>query len=199
MDSMYSIEQESIGRISADLRFFGRQSNAYRFLCPYCQHGHKNKKGKIYASGDAKGYLYQKLNSWNYKCHRQSCSSNSAAGKGKSFEKFLSDHFPKEHLEYVRRRDQLGLTGFQTNCPSLETVLKNQGVLKTTPPVFDQRLSQEEQQHTPKLSKKVNTSVGQKVTKLPPMRSPQQQAGHQSHLNHLVKQREQERRRREGW
>jgi len=37
------------------------------------------------------------------------------------------------------------------------------------------------------------------VTKLPPMRSPQQQAGQQSRLNHQVKQRQQQRRLREGW
>jgi len=39
----------------------------------------------------------------------------------------------------------------------------------------------------------------QMVTKLPPMRSPQQQAGHQSRLNRLMKQRQQQRRLRDGW
>jgi hypothetical protein len=38
-----------------------------------------------------------------------------------------------------------------------------------------------------------------KVTKLPPMRSPQQQAGCQASLNRQMKQREQRRRERQGW
>jgi hypothetical protein len=40
------------------------------------------------------------------------------------------------HLEYLRQRDSLGLTGYQTNCPALETVLKQDGVLSDHPPHF---------------------------------------------------------------
>jgi len=43
------------------------------------------------------------------------------------------------------------------------------------------------------------TPTAPMVTKLPPMRSPQQQAGHQSRLNHLVKQRQQRRQERQGY
>jgi hypothetical protein len=203
MRSIYrqSIEEEIIDQISLGLRLFTQQQSAYRFLCPYCQIGSRTSKGKHYAKGDAKGYLYQKGNAWNFKCHKSNCPTHTHESGGKSFEKFLVDHFPKHHFEYVRRRDELGLTGYQTNCPSVSTILKQQGVLSQNHPVF----SSKQQPHTiqqehPSKSPTAPTGVSAlKVTKLPPIRSPQQQAGHQSGLNHLVKEREKRRREREGW
>ena len=187
-----------MNQISGDLRFFRRQSNAYNFLCPYCQNGTKDKKGKPYAPSDGKGYFYKKFRTWNFICHLSGCHSRTQKTDGKTFEKFLADHFPKQHLEYVRRRDELGLTGYQTNCPTLGTVLKSKDILGNQPPQFGSH------PRKPKNSpqKKISTASSPncpRITTLPPIRSPQQQAGQQSHLNYLMKQREQRRRERQGW
>jgi hypothetical protein len=97
----------------------------------------------------------------------------------------------------VRLRDQLGTTGFQTNCPSLETLLKTRGMLSDPPEFRPQRFHQQVQRPvTPPAAP--STPPAPRVTKLPSMRSPQQQAGHQSRLNHLVKQQQQRRRREPG-
>lgn len=156
-----------------------KTSSSIRFQCPYCQFGNKISSGKC------KGYLYEKNNDWNFKCHK--CST------GKSLANFLSDHFPEHYLDYVTKRDRAGLTGWGSNCPKLETALKRKDCLP----------------HPPQFGKDGGDSVenssdssdcsggGQEVpvcgkapqiTKLPPMRSPQQQAGHQAQLNHLMKQ-----------
>ena len=198
MDSDLSIEQRFIDQISGNLVYFSRQSNAYRFLCPYCQSSGKDSKGKPYAPGGAKGFLYQKNNAWNFICHRSDCESHTLNSQGKSFEKFLADHFPKQHLDYVKSRDQLGLTGFQTNCPTLETLLKKRGELGNPPGFRPGRIHQ--QIPRPLMPPAAPSAPATpKVTKLPPMRSPQQQAGCQASLNHQMKQREQRRREREGW
>ena len=184
-----SIEEIFIDYIASSLPLFSQQQSAYRFQCPYCQCSGKNSKGKSYAPSDAKGYLYSYGNAWNYKCHK--------CGEHQSFLKFLEAQFPLLHFEYVRLRDQLGTTGFQTNCPSLETLLKKRGLLGVQPPEFRpekfyQSLKRPAAPPAPCSAGAAPTAP--KVTKLPPMRSPQQQAGQQSRLNHLVKQREQRRR-----
>jgi DNA-directed RNA polymerase subunit RPC12/RpoP len=189
-----SIEEIFIDYIASSLPLFSQQQSAYRFQCPYCQSSGKNSKGKSYASSDAKGYLYSYGNAWNYKCHK--------CGEHQSFVKFLEAQFPLLHFEYVRLRDQLGTTGFQTNCPSLETLLRKQGMLSFDPLVFGSPRQHQQPQHIPQAPvarpTPASASTPPKVTKLPPMRSPQQQAGHQSRLNHLVKQRQQRKRREPG-
>ena len=188
-----SIEEIFIDYIASSLPLFSQQQSAYRFQCPYCQSSGKNSKGKSYAPSDAKGYLYSCGNAWNYKCHK--------CGEHQSFEKFLEEQFPILHFEYVRLRDQLGTTGFQTNCPSLETLLKKRGLLSVKPPEFRPEKfyqSLKRPAAPPAPCSAVAAPTAPKVTKLPPMRSPQQQAGQQSRLNHLVKQREQKRRHRSG-
>jgi hypothetical protein len=189
-----SIEEIFIDYIASSLPLFSQQQSAYRFQCPYCQSSGKNSKGKSYASSDAKGYLYSYGNAWNYKCHK--------CGGHQSFVKFLEAQFPLLHFEYVRLRDQLGTTGFQTNCPSLETLLRKQGMLSFDPLVFGSPRQHQQPQHIPQAPvarpTPASASTPPKVTKLPPMRSPQQQAGHQSRLNHLVKQRQQRKRREPG-
>ena len=189
-----SIEEIFIDYIASSLPLFSQQQSAYRFQCPYCQSSGKNSKGKSYASSDAKGYLYSYGNAWNYKCHK--------CGEHQSFVKFLEAQLPLLHFEYVRLRDQLGTTGFQTNCPSLETLLKKRGMLSVQPPEFRpekfyQSLKRPAASPAPCSAGAAPTAP--KVTKLPPMRSPQQHAGQQSRLNHFVKQREQRRRLRDGW
>jgi len=72
-------------------------------------------------------------------------------------------------------------------------------MLSTHPPVFGTREHQQRLQQAPVTAPQMPSApTGPKVTKLPPMRSPQQQAGHQSRLNHLVKQRQQQCRKRDG-
>ena len=200
-----TIEENFIECISTALPLFSRQTKAIRFQCPYCQSSGKDSKGKALSPSSAKGYLYTNGNAWNYKCHK--------CGEHQAFEKFLESQFPLLHFEYVLQRDQLGTTGFQTNCPSLETLLKKRGVLGNPPEFRPERVEQEDQKSQVPLAEPVQEQVQRpvvtppppstphapKVTKLPPMRSPQQQAGHQSGLNHLMNQRAKRRKEREGW
>ncbi len=190
-----SIEKSIIDAISFSLPHFTTTKKGWKFQCPYCQHGLKDHKGRHYGPGRVKGNFYQYQNRVIFHCFL--CEEQ------KEFQSFLRDHFPNEFLEYVKRREELGLTGYQTNCPSLTTVLKKQGVLHQHPPAFNKQKSDDPEQdpstHPPVPPVTPSVPAAPKVTKLPPMRSPQQQAGHQSRLNHLVKQRHQQRRLREGW
>ena len=192
-----TLEENLIDYISPSLLLYSRRVNAHKFLCPHCQSTGRDEKGKHIAPSGASGYFYQKNNAWNFECKRLN-----KCGKSHSFEKFLEIFFPKDHVEYVRLRDQLGTTGYQTNCPSLETLLKKRGVLSGQPPQFHADRKKNDPQHLQRPANAApvapNTPTPPKVTKLPPMRSPQQQAGHQSRLNHLVKQRQQRRRREPG-
>ena len=122
-----TIEERFIDHISTALPLFSKQSNAFRFQCPYCQSSGKDSKGRALSPSGAKGFLYPNGNAWNFKCHK--------CGEHQAFEKFLESLFPLLHFEYVRQRDQLGTTGFQTNCPSLETLLKKRGVLGNPPEI----------------------------------------------------------------
>ncbi len=186
-----TIEESIIQEISSSLRFFTDTSNGHKFACPYCQCGVKDHKGRPMTVGKVKGSLYQVSGSsaWNYRCFR--CDTRV------SFTKFMEDHFPRHFEAYVRQRDALGLTGKHTNCPKLETVLKKQGMLSYTPPDFSwqgtlppvqKRLEDDPgvHQHLPVTA---NSVAASKITKLPPMRSPQQQAGHQARINQVMKQR----------
>ena len=185
-----TIEERFIDYFSSSLPLFQKKSAAYQFQCPYCQTSGRNSKGKPYAPSDAKGYLYHYGNAWNYKCHK--------CGQHQSFVKFLEAQFPLLHFEYVRLRDQLGTTGFQTNCPSLETLLKKRRMLSGQPPEFRPKRFHQHHQRPAVPPAAPGAPAAPKVTKLPPMRSPQQQVGHQSRLNHLVKQRQQRKRREAG-
>ena len=192
-----SLEESFINSISFSLPHFTKTQKGWKFQCPYCQHGLKDHKGRHYGPGRVKGYFIPKDNSIRFRCF--------LCNERKEFATFLRDHFTKEFLDYVRQREALGLTGFQTNCPSLSTVLKQQGVLPQHPPSFRKTRAEDPEQHPPArppvhpATSSVPAPTGPKVTKLPPMRSPQQQAGQQSRLNHQVKQRQQQRRLREGW
>ena len=185
-----TVEERFIDYFSPLLLLFQQKSVAYQFQCPYCQTSGKNSKGKPYAPSDAKGYLYPYSNTWNYRCHK--------CGEHQSFVKFLEAQFPLLHFEYVRLRDQLGTTGFQANCPSLETLLRKRGMLSGQPPDFrPERFHQHVQRPVTKPAAP-SAPTAPKVTKLPPMRSPQQQAGCQASLNRQMKQREKRKRREAG-
>ena len=158
-----------------------QSSSSIRFQCPYCQSG-----GKI-PSWKCKKHLYEINNNWNFKCHK--CST------GKSLGNLLKDHFPEHHLQYVIERDRAGLTGWGSNCPKLETALKHKGCL-SSPPQFgkDGDDSVENSNDSSDCSEGGKAVTGcekaPRITKLPPMRSPHQQAGHQAQPNHLMKQRQ---------
>jgi len=191
MSSCHSIEEQFIKQISDQLRLFSHQpSGSYRFLCPYCQSGHQNNKGKPYSPSDGKGFLYKKGGAWFFKCHK--CTH------GTTFEKFLSEWFSSAHLDYVSRREELGLTGFQTNCPSIKTVLKDKGILYHNAPEFCTNKQKSKINPTSSTNKNLSVTTASKTTVLPPVRSPQQQAGYQSPINYTLKQREMRRRREPG-
>jgi hypothetical protein len=179
-----TIEQSIIQGVSYSLGFFKDTRNGFKFSCPYCQQGSKDHKGRPMTRGRVKGSLYQVAgrNDWKYRCFR--------CGEHKAFHNFLEDHFPRHFEAYVRQRDAQGTTGKGTNCPTLETVLKKQGMLPQTPPDFSWQgtLPPVDRGHQdPPVTP--NTSTAPKITKLPPMRSPQQQAGHQAKINQVMKQR----------
>jgi len=187
-----TIEEIFIEYLSSSLSLFEKKTVAYRFQCPYCQSSGKTSKGKDLAPSEAKGNLYPVGNTWNFRCPK--CETR------QSFEKFLEAQVPLLHFEYVRLRDQLGTTGFQTNCPSLETLLTKRGVLGDAMPEFRPVQLHKRPVHlSAPVAAPVAAPSAPRVTKLPPMRSPQQQAGCQSRLNHQVKQRQQRRRQRLGW
>jgi len=158
-----------------------QKSHSIRLQCPYCQSGNKISPGKC------KGYLYEINGDWNFKCHK--CST------GKSLGNFLKDHFSEHYLQYVIERDRAGLTGWGSNCPKLETTLKDKGFL-SSPPQFgkdgDDSLSNssDSSDRSGGGQKAPGCDKTPRITKLPPMCSPQQQAGQQAHLNHLIKQRQ---------
>jgi len=185
-----TIEERFIDYFSPSLPLFQAKPTSYQFLCPYCQFTGTDGKGNKIPAYKAKGYLYLIGNTWNYKCHK--------CGEHQSFTKFLEVQFPLLHFKYVRLREQLGTTGFQTNCPSLETLLKKRGMLGGQPPEFRPERFHQRLQRPASPPAAPSAPAAPKVTKLPSMRSPQHQAGHQSRINHLVKQREQKRRHRSG-
>ena len=193
-----NIEENLIHSISHSLLDFSTKKSSYKFQCPYCQYGRKNSKNKSFAPSEASGYLYRGTRGWNFKCHREK-----HCGRGMSFTTFLEENFPKEFLNYVRLREEHGTSGYQTNCPSLATTLKRQGSLPNHPPKFHDATRLKECSQTPpgepvRPLEEVEQSTGPKITKLPPMRSPAQQSGHQSKINQEIKQRKKRRIERSG-
>jgi hypothetical protein len=209
-----SIEEIFIDKISPHLLLYSkRHSGAHRFASPCCQPGGVSTKGKKVPDYKAAGFLYRhdNGNTWNFKCH--------VCGRVQAFEKFLEKLFPREHFEYVCQREQLGTTGFQTNCPSLETLVKKRGMFGDAPSFRSERVEQKVQKSEMPPAEPVQQLVqksvapqalsstsckkpvppGFKLTIESPMRSPQQQAGHQSPLNYLMNQRQKRRRERDGW
>jgi hypothetical protein len=187
-----TIEESFIDSISLSLQHLTKTDSGWKFQCPYCQHGVKDHKGRDYGPGRVKGNFYTYNNRVIFHCFL--CEEQ------KEFASFLRDHFPKQFLQYVQRREELGLTGYQTNCPTLSNVLKQQGVLPQRPPVVSSKEQPQtiQQEHPAKAPADQLVPTAPKVTKLPPMRSPQQQAGCQASLNRQMKQREQRRRERQG-
>jgi hypothetical protein len=165
-----SIEEQYIDKIQHGLQNFKQTSSGYKFQCPYCQPGSRDHKGRSYSLGRLKGNLYHKDRSIKFHCY--SC------GVHQEFYSFLELCFPPLHRQYQLQREHLGLTGFQTNCPSLKTTLKQNTILVNQPPNFDwqhQAINKQVENNHPK------TTHCKPVT-------PQQQAGLGSALDHQKKQ-----------
>lgn len=193
-----SIEENLIHSLSQRLLHFSTKKSSYKFQCPYCQCGRKNSKNKPFAPSEASGYLYRGTDGWNFKCHREK-----HCGRGTSFAIFLEENFPNEFLKYVSFREDHGTTGHQTNCPSLVTALKRKDSLPNHPPKFHDPSRIKEWSQTPpeepvRPLNEVEQSTSPKITKLPAMRSPAQQSGHQARINKEIKQRKKRRREQSG-
>jgi hypothetical protein len=185
-----SLDLDYILFVSGWLVNFERHGTAYRMQCLYCQFQKKQTPSK------SKGFFYQKNSDWQFKCHK--------CGTGKSLANFLKENFPEHYLNYVKDRDRAGITGRGTNCPTLETVLKDRGIFASVPPSFhkDPESIQNAPERAPEApgSRVCRPSRGDapKITKLPPMRSPQQQAGHQAKINGEMNRRAMRRRDQSG-
>ena len=181
-----SLDFDYILLASGSLVNFEKHGAVYRMQCPYCQFQMKQAPSK------SKGFFYQKNNDWQFKCHK--------CGIGRSLANFLKENFPEHHVNYVKDRDRAGSTGRGTNCPTLETVLKDRGFLPSVPPSFHK--DPESIQNAPERAPEAPASrvcppfggSAPKITKLPPMRSPQQQAGHQAKINGEINRRAKRRR-----
>jgi hypothetical protein len=153
-----------------------KDASIWSFACPYCS----DRETKEWKRNKKTACLIwnQTQNSWKFACQR--------CGKKTNFFHALHDLDPLLGARYQRERDQAGTTGWGHDCPSPPV----QGHLPPGP------------QSMPKGAMEVQEDLqGQSLCSAPirlPHLTPQQQAGHQSRLNHLVKQRQQRRRREPG-
>ena len=188
-----NLELKYLDKISGHLCNYRDKGRVRQLRCPYCQSSGKSKKGKRITDATATGCFYRKNDCLNYKCHR--------CGTGKQFHNFLKDHFPSTYLDYVKEREALGTTGKGSNCPTLANALKAIGTIQFEPPNFD---AEPEQIESGDVKSDLPPTEGAgcgtppRIQKLPPMRSPQQQAGCQANLNRLVNQKQERARRRRG-
>ena len=191
-----NLEQHFIGKISGNLAFFRQMPNStYKFQCPYCQTSGRHKSGRALKDGDCASYFYEKQSVINFRCHK--------CGIGKQFHTFLKDHFPNEFIAYVQERERRGTTGKGHNCPTLANALESVGKLKFGKPVFDKQHAHQEptppqEEESSRTQQDRSCGNPPKVQILPRMRSPQQQAGCQAHINRLIKQKHERARRRRG-
>ena len=193
-----NLEETFINRIDQRLLNFKQNHNSCQFRCPYCQTSSHHRSGRPWKNSDFRAYFYKAENATNFKCHK--------CGKHTQFHAFLKDHFPTEFMEYVRERELMGTTGFQTNCPTLDKALLDTGKIKFEKPDFSSRKQQQQSQPTnsepsqtsQQSSPSESCGNAPKQQVLPPMRSPQQQAGHQARLNRLIKEKQERDRKRRG-
>ena len=189
-----NIEHRYLNKISAHLYNFRDKGTTYQLRCPYCQSTGRSKKGKRITDATAKGYFYSKTGCLNFKCHK--------CGTGRQFHNFLKDHFPNVYLDYVKERELHGTTGKETNCPTFANALESIGGLQFEKPIFNKNENDDSISTTARESSDSSKEEGcgkpPKVQRLQPMRSPQQQSGHQGPINHLIKQKHERARRRRG-
>ena len=192
-----TLEEIFINKINHQLPNFQRNPSSYQFRCPYCQMGSHHRSGRSWKNSDFRAYFYNQDNATNFKCHK--------CGIHRQFHRFLQDHFPNEFIEYVQEREARGTTGYQHNCPTLANALIDVGVIRFEKPDFAARKAQAQStstnaaplQDSHKSPVAKSSGPAPKVTHLPRL-TPQQQAGHQARLNHLMKQKEERDRQRRG-
>ena len=165
-----NLEDIFLGKIRHHLPGFKQRPSGIIFKCPYCQQDDYASPTKSYSSARLKGNFYKKKNATRFKCH--SC------GTSREFHAFLKDHFPSLFLDYVAERESYGLTGFQTNCPTLKTALKNLNKSSAVSPLQSTLNTHADKPRNPK-SPQLETF---------PRPTPQQQAGQAAHLVHACKQ-----------
>ena len=161
--------KELIDYISRTDRYSSRKGSGIRFLCPYCQNGLVDHKGKKYTEGKAKGYIYKLTKGsyefWNFKCFMDKCPS------GKSFlvEKLIQDHYPE--LLSREQKEQLVIQELKKSN-AVDQFNRSKSTKRPS-----SRQSQENTQEPVSLIQKL------------PRSSPQHQAGKGSILEQKLKQR----------
>lgn len=168
IDKLY--REEYLKRLSADGSKAG--GSVWSFPCPYCSY----RETKEWKRNKRTACLIWNptQNSWKFACQR--------CGKKTNFFHALHDLDPLLGSRYQRERDQAGTTGWGHDCPSPPP----QGHLPPTPKSMPKG-AMEGQEET----------QGQTLSSAPirlPRLTPQQQAGHQSRINHAVNQRRQKQR-----
>jgi hypothetical protein len=148
-----------------------QNGSLWSFACPYCAHQQskewkRNKKTACLLWSSTQ-------NSWKFACQRCCKKTN--------FFHALRDFDPDLGARYQRERDKAGTTGWGHDCPSLPL----QGHLPSRSPAMPERpqAGQKDLQGHPSSSAPIRL----------PRLTPQQQAGHQSKINHALKQRKQRR------
>ena len=189
-----NLERKYVHLISGRLQNYRFNGNVHQLRCPYCQLSDRDSKGRSITDAKAKGYFYEKNGTLNFKCHK--------CGTGKQFHNFLKDHFSSEFIAYVKERERVGTTGKGHNCPTLANALESIGALKFEKPVFNEQETRQDanspmQEVPPPIQKEVCGNPP-KIQILPPMKSPQQQAGCQGRINLLIKQKHERERKRRG-
>ena len=165
-----NLEDIFLDKIRHYLPGFKQRPSGIIFKCPYCQKDDYATPAKTYSSTKLKGNFYNKKNATRFKCY--SC------GTSREFHVFLNNHFPSLFLDYVAERESYGLTGFQTNCPTLKTAQRILNQSSTASPIQSTLNTHPAKSHKPK-SPQVKTF---------PRPTPQQQAGQAAHLVHACKQ-----------
>ncbi len=143
----------------------------WSFACPFCsqQQSKDWKRRKKTAC-----LLWSAIqNSWKFSCQRCEKKTN--------FFHMLRDFDSILATRYQREREQAGTTGWGHDCPSPHLMPGS------TP---SQKPSHVQATVIPEEFKEQVTAAGSSVTHLPRL-TPQQQSGHQSHLNQRVKQHQQ--------
>jgi hypothetical protein len=181
-----TLEEIFVNKIEKRLLNFKRNPCSYQFRCPYCQTGSHHRSGRPWKNADFKAYFYQKKNAINFKCHK--------CRKYSQFHEFATDHPATDFMEYVREKQLLRNTGLQTNYPALDKAILDTATIQVEKlylssmgdPSNSQYANSEPSEAPQKSSSSESCGNAPKVQKLPPMRSPQQQAGHQANLNRLM-------------
>jgi hypothetical protein len=195
-----TLEDQFIAKIRPHLLHYKFNGKVHQFFCPYCQSSGINSKGKRLSPSEGRGYFYPKGRAINFGCKR--------CGEGMQFHNFLKGNFPGAFVEYVKERDRRGTTGYQTNCPTLDNVLIDKGLIGSEKPVFnaDPEPSLNQNQN----SKELRSSQGDdpefilhegrpyKLTKCSPATTPQALAGHGAPINKIMNERERRRRQQRG-